>query len=122
MEPAAGIVFQLLDKDEGALPSATVGRNTVLTGDPANVTATTWLPVSSTPGGIVGGGAPNMALVVGVKDGLDADTAHVSAMFWLQALAGDSEPTRLQYFQIVLLNFNGLSWPHITMATLTKAK
>jgi hypothetical protein len=25
---------------------------------------------------------------------------------------------QLQYAQTVLLNFNGLSWPHITVATL----
>ena len=25
---------------------------------------------------------------------------------------------QLQYSQLVLLNFNGLSWPHITVATL----
>jgi hypothetical protein len=76
--------------------------------------------VSTTPGGIVGGGASNMAFLVGTKDGPNADAAHVVATFWLQTLAGDTEPKRLQYSQIVLLNFNGLSWPHITVATLAK--
>jgi hypothetical protein len=28
---------------------------------------------------------------------------------------------QLQYSQIVLLNFKGLSWPHITVASLHKA-
>jgi len=50
----------------------------------------------------------------------NADAAHVVATFWLQTLAGDTEPKRLRYSQTVLLNFNGLGWPHITVATLTK--
>jgi hypothetical protein len=94
--------------------------NSVLTNSPPNVTTTTRLRVSTTPGDIVGGGASNMAFLLGAKDGPNADVAHVAATFWLQTLAGGTEAKRLQYSQIVLLNFNGLSWPHITVATLTK--
>jgi hypothetical protein len=96
--------------------------NSVLTRNPPNVTTTTRLHVSTTPGGgIVGGGTSNTAFLAGTKDGPNADAAHVAATFWLQTLAGDTEPKRLQYSQIVLLNFAGLSWPHITVATLTKS-
>jgi hypothetical protein len=95
--------------------------NSVLTKNPPNVTKTTRLHVSSTAGTIVGGGVSNTAFLVGTKDGPNADAAHVVATFWLQTLAGDTEPRRLQYSQIVLLNFAGLSWPHITVATLTKS-
>jgi hypothetical protein len=95
--------------------------NSVLTSNPPNVTTTTRLHVSSTAGTIVGGGTSNMAFLVGTKDGPNADAAHVVATFWLQTLDGDTEPKRLQYSQTVLLNFAGLSWPHITVATLTKA-
>jgi hypothetical protein len=99
--------------------------NSVLTKNPPNVTTTTTLHVSSTAGttagAIVGGGMANTAFLVGTKDGPNADAAHAAATFWLQTLAGDTEPKRLQYSQIVLLNFAGLSWPHITVATLTKA-
>jgi hypothetical protein len=94
--------------------------NSVLTSNTANVTATTRLHVSTTPGNIVGGGASNMAFLVGTNDGPNADAAHVVATFWLQKVAGDTEFKRLQYSQTVLLNFNGISWPHITVATLTK--
>lgn len=45
-----------------------------------------------------------------------------TATFWLETLLGQSEPTQPQYSQIVLLNFNTLSWPHVTVGTLTKAK
>jgi hypothetical protein len=95
--------------------------NSVLTRNAPNVSKTTRLHVSSTAGTIVGGGTSNTAFLVGTKDGPNADAAHVVATFWLQTLAGDTAPTRLQYSQIVLLNFAGLSWPHITVGTLTKA-
>jgi hypothetical protein len=95
--------------------------NSVLATNPPNVTTTTRLHVSSTAGPIVGGGTSNMSFLVGTKDGPNADAAHVAATFWLQTLHGDTEPKRLQYSQTVLLNFAGLSWPHITVATLTKA-
>ena len=95
--------------------------NSVLAANPPNVTTTTRLHVSSTAGPIVGGGTSNMSFLVGTKDGPNADAAHVAATFWLQTLHGDTEPKRLQYSQTVLLNFAGLSWPHITVATLTKA-
>ena len=45
----------------------------------------------------------------------------VTATFWLETLQGQSAPTQLQYTQTVLLNFNGISWPHVTVATLHKA-
>jgi hypothetical protein len=95
--------------------------NSVLARNPPDVATTTRLQVSSTAGPIVGGGTSNMAFLVGTKDGPNADAAHVIATFWLQTLHGETEPTRLQYSQTVLLNFAGLSWPHITVATLTKA-
>jgi hypothetical protein len=96
--------------------------NSVLTKNPPNVTTTTRLHVSTTPGvPDVGGGTSDTAFLVGTKDGPNADPAHVAATFWLQTLAGETEPTRLQYSQTVLLNFNQISWPHITVATLTKA-
>jgi hypothetical protein len=43
---------------------------------------------------------------------------QVDATFWIQTLADSS--LQLQYTQRVLLNFNGLSWPHVTVATLKK--
>jgi hypothetical protein len=95
--------------------------NSVLASNRADVATTTRLQVSSTAGPIVGGGMSNMAFLVGTKDGPNANAVHAAATFWLQTLQGQTEPTRLQYSQIVLLNFATLSWPHITVATLTKA-
>ena len=45
----------------------------------------------------------------------------VSATFWLETVQGQPAENQLQYSQTVLLNFNGLSWPHITVGTLRKA-
>jgi hypothetical protein len=47
--------------------------------------------------------------------------ASATATFWLQTLQGQTAPTQLQYSQTVLLNFNTLSWPHVTVGTLRKS-
>jgi LysM repeat protein len=50
--------------------------------------------------------------------------ALVTATFWIETLEGladGPELHQLQYTQTVLLNFNGLSWPHITVATLQRS-
>ena len=31
------------------------------------------------------------------------------------------ESTQIQYSQMVLLNFNGITWPHVSVATLVPA-
>jgi hypothetical protein len=84
------------------------------------ITATTRLHVSSRDASLPGGGTANIAFLKGGTDGPNAVTARVTATFWLQTLQADNEPRRLQYSQLVLLNFNGLSWPHVTVATLRK--
>ena len=59
-------------------------------------------------------------MLKGGPDGANADAVSVSAIFWIETLQGQTAPTQLHYSQTVLLNFNGISWPHITVATLTK--
>ncbi len=86
-----------------------------------HITATTTLHVTSTDKPVPGGGTANTAFLKGGADGPNADAASVNATFWLETLQGQSAPTQLQYAQTVLLNFAGLSWPHITVATLRKA-
>ncbi len=53
----------------------------------------------------------------------NADVADVSATFWLQRVKNPAGASflQLQYSQSVLLNFNGLSWPHVTVGTLVKS-
>ena len=88
-------------------------------------TTTTRLHVAtrgSLPGGgkLPGGGASNIAFLKGGPGGPNAVTTRVTATFWLVSLGGDLEPSRLQYSQTVLLDFNGISWPHVTVATLER--
>ena len=85
------------------------------------ITTTTTLHVTSTSTPVPGGGTANTAFLEGTADGPNADAASVDATFWLETLQGQTAPTQLQYAQKVLLNFAGLSWPHITIATLHKA-
>jgi hypothetical protein len=97
--------------------------NSVLTAAAAAFTvgATMELRVSSdatTP--VLGGGTANTAFLQGGAGGPNADAGRVDATYWLQAPGGTSEPEVLQYTQTVLLNFNGLSWPHVSVATLKK--
>ena len=52
--------------------------------------------------------------------GPNAHAATVSATFWIERVRDKdgNEFDQLQYTQRVLLNFNGLNWPHVTVATL----
>ena len=85
-----------------------------------HITATTTLHVTSTDTPVPGGGTANTAFLKGGTDGPNAVSVSVNATFWLETLQGQSAPSQLQYAQTVLLNFNGLSWPHITVGTLRK--
>jgi hypothetical protein len=95
--------------------------NSVLTNAVSGLTiaSTITLQVSTddtTP--ILGGGIASTAFLQGGPDGPNALAARVSATFWLQTTQGSPAPDLLQYSQNVLLNFNGLSWPHVSVGTL----
>lgn len=84
------------------------------------ITATTRLHVTTAHKPVVGGGTANTAFLVGSGDGPNAVAATVTSTFWLEKLNGEARATQLQYLQTVLLNFNGISWPHISVATLKR--
>jgi len=44
---------------------------------------------------------------------------RVTSTFWIETVKGQygKEFMQLQYTQRVLLDFGGLSWPHVTVAT-----
>ncbi|MBV8575752.1 MAG: LysM peptidoglycan-binding domain-containing protein [Acetobacteraceae bacterium] len=85
------------------------------------------LDVSSDPSTpVLGGGVENTAFLQGSpNEGPNAQAADVRATFWIETLAspveGGPDFHQLQYTQRVLLNFNTLSWPHITVATLLRS-
>jgi hypothetical protein len=61
------------------------------------------------------------AFLQGGAGGPHAVAARVSSTFWLQTTQGSAQPDLLQSSQPVLLNFNGVSWPHVSVATLRPA-
>jgi hypothetical protein len=107
-----GITQQMVSNPNSILRSAIAGQH---------VQATTTLHVSTSDAALPGGGTANTAFLRGAAQGPNAVAARAAATFWLETLQGDPGPLQLQYSQMVLLNFNGLSWPHITVATLHKA-
>jgi len=83
---------------------------------------TTFVISSATTAEIPGGGTANSAFLAG-NDEPNANAAEMTAIFWIETVKGENgEPDflQLQYTQRVLLNFAGLSWPHISVATLRK--
>jgi hypothetical protein len=106
-----GITQQMVDNPSTVLKSAIAGQH---------IQATTMLQVSTSAARRPGGGTANTAFLTGAAHGPNAEAAHVAATFWLETIEGDPGPRQLQYAQIVLLNFNRMSWPHVTVATLRK--
>ena len=55
--------------------------------------------------------------------GGNANASSVDATFWIETIAGTSgnpDHLQLQYTQHVMLDFNGIHWPHVTVGTLRK--
>ncbi len=99
--------------------------NSVLTDAIKNqkITKTTVLNISTTPTApLVGGGTDNISFLLGTAGGPNANAAEMSAIFWIECVEDPGKPPylQLQYTQTVLLNFGGLSWPHVSVATLRK--
>jgi hypothetical protein len=86
------------------------------------ITETTVLTISTAAGVSprAFGGAEDIPFL-----GPNADVAQVSAIFWIEKVQYPAPYDehlflQLQYTQTVLLNFAGLSWPHVSVATLRK--
>lgn len=87
------------------------------------ITNVTTLRISTIPLNppTTGGGSANIAFLQGAGGGPNAQSAQVDAIFWIEEFQEHGKKKlQLQYTQRVLLNFNGLSWPHISVATLIK--
>ena len=104
-----GVTQQMVSNPNSVLQAAIAGQH---------ITATTTLHVNTNDAPILGGGTANTAFLKGGGGGPNAVSASVNATFWLETVEGNPVIHQLQYAQTVLLNFNGLSWPHITVATL----
>lgn len=89
------------------------------------ISSTTVLKISTIPLNppSSGGGTSNIAFLQGAAGGPNAVSAQMDATFWIEQFvdAHGHHGVQLQYSQTVLLNFNTLSWPHVSVATLVKS-
>lgn len=99
----------MVDNPNSVLTDATAGQT---------ILSTTTFQVATTDLPVPGGGTQNTAFLVGGTGGPNANAVTVSASFWLATFQGTPNFQQLQYTQTVLLDFNGLSWPHVSVATL----
>ena len=72
-----------------------------------------------------GGGTANTAFLTAANDPNvgNARATQVQATFWIETIAGTGgqpDKLQLQYTQLVMLDFNGIHWPHVTVGTLVK--
>ena len=98
------------------IPAGAIGNpNLVLTDAIAgqNITETVVLLISTQPSG----GIENIPFIVE-----NADAISMNAIFWIETvhLPDGGTQIQLQYSQTVILQFDGINWPHISVATLLK--
>lgn len=104
-----GVTQAMVENPNSVLQSALVGRMI------RNATA---LQISTNDTPVPGGGTANTAFL----EAGNANATQVVATFWIETIENPPGPDtlQLQYSQTVMLDFNGLHWPHVTVATLTK--
>jgi len=75
------------------------------------------ISTTSAPGSTPVGGILNIPFVT-----LNANATQLDAIFWIETVQQTDGTTflQLQYTQTVILNFLGINWPHISVATLVK--
>jgi len=98
------------------IPDGSVANpNLVLTKaiDGQNISETVVLIISTEPSG----GIENIPFLVD-----NANAISMNAIFWIETvqLEGGGTQLQLQYTQTVILQFEGINWPHISVATLLK--
>lgn len=110
---AAGTITQaMLDDPNTVLRSARL---------PAAVTTTSVVQLATHPvSPLFGGGTNDIAFLLGDPAGAqpNANAVSVTATFWVMQLEGGV--VALQYSQLIILSFNGLSWPHVNCASLIR--
>jgi hypothetical protein len=113
---STGVTQAMVENPNSVLKKAIAGET---------ITSTTVLRISTTHAPIKGGGTANTAFLESGSNppGGNAKAVEVDATFWIETVkggAGKPDRLQLQYTQLVQLDFNGLRWPHVTVATLHK--
>lgn len=106
---SAGITQAMVENPNSVLRAAIAGQS---------VRSTTTLSISTTDAPVPGGGTANTAFLAAGN----ANATLMSATFWIETIENSPGPDvlQLQYSQTVMLDFNNLRWPHVTVATLRK--
>jgi hypothetical protein len=109
------VTQQMVDNPNVVLATGVAGK-TIKSVTQLTISTTDLNPPTS------GGGTANIAFLTGAAGGPNAMSAQMDATFWISDFvdAHGKPGTMLQYSQRVLLNFNTLSWPHVSVATLIK--
>lgn len=104
----AGITQAMVTNPNSVLAAA-IAHQTIVS------TTTLSVATPAQQGAGIAGGVENISFLE-----TNAQVAQVSATFWIETLRSPSgvQSLQLQYSQTVLLNFLGLSWPHVTVGTL----
>jgi hypothetical protein len=120
-----GLTQDVLSNPNLLLQNAIVGQNItqttvlIIASDPTLLPS----PVGPLPAHAASGGgiADIEFLSGGVSTGFNAKVLSTTATFWIETVLNPDNTTflQLQYTQRVLLVFNGLVWPHVSVATLT---
>lgn len=110
-----GITQAMLDDPNSVLRKALVGKTI---NSHTRIHVTTHMTATTTPN--TGSGVADIAFLNG-RGSPNAQVAVMDSTFWVSHFTAASGPgTLLQYSQVVVLNFNGLSWPHVSVANLIK--
>jgi hypothetical protein len=113
------ITQRMLDNPNSVLTDAIAGQHIIQT--------TTLAITTEASSALRGSGTRNIAFLEGTlpppdTNGPNAQAANMTATFWIETVKRDDGTTfiQIQYSQTVLLNFDKLSWPHVSVATLTQ--
>jgi hypothetical protein len=112
-----GITQAMVNNPNSLLAAGILGKNIIET---TTLEISTILRVPPVPKS--GGGSANISFLQGTANKPNAVAAQVDATFWIETIKhlNGTKSFQLQYTQRVLLNFANLSWPHISVATLTR--
>jgi hypothetical protein len=97
-------VAQIIENPTVVLQAAVAGQNIIHT----NV-----ITISTVPAG----GIVNIPFIV-----QNANATRLDAIYWIERVRGSEgeEFLQLQYVQRIILDFNGIRWPQISVATMVK--
>jgi hypothetical protein len=120
-----GLTQDVMNNPNVLLQNAIAGQNItqttvlIIASDPTLLPS----PVGPLPAhAAAGGGIADIDFLSGgVSTGFNANVLSTQATFWIETVLNPdgTQFLQLQYTQRVLLVFNGLVWPHVSVATLT---